>query len=224
MVPVVVVALVAAAVIAWQLVPRSTDARAERRPSPAAVSSTSASPTPAPSTTGPSRDEVAATVRACRARVSAGDRVLAAARTGVGHWAKHVQAQTDANAGRISVAEMDAIFSRTRLAGPDDQTRYAEALTAYRADDGSCAAVAGAPATSTATLDRCRQRDSEQRPLLKAAAPAMADWKSHLAAMARSRAHHMDDAEQIWVDAWRAAPPHIRAYQKAARGFDAPDC
>lgn len=153
------------------------------------------------------------------------DDLLAAEKAGVGHWAEHVQAQTAANADRITVDEMNAIFTRTRLAGRDDQDRYDEAVTGYADADGSCAAVAGASQQDAAALARCRDRFDEQQPVLQAGDAAMADWRSHLAAMTRSRTHHLDDAEEIWINAWRAAPPHLRAYENAIATFrDAPDC
>lgn len=226
-VPVLIALVAVAAVIGWQVLPRTTDAHAGSPAStvaavPTASATTSATPTP--SADSGAADRVAAALKGCRAKVADADAVLAAAKTGIGHWDEHVQAQTDANAGRITVERMDDIFARTRLAGPADQDRYRKALAAYDDAEGSCFAVAGAPAKDAATLAHCRARASAQHPVLTAAAPAMADWKSHLAAMARSRAHHMDDAEQIWVDAWRAAPPHLEAYAKAAGTYDPPDC
>jgi hypothetical protein len=225
-VPILIVAVVAATVVAWQSLPRTTDAQAG---GPASVASspatTSASPTPTPSSSAGRDDPAAARLMSCRQRVRQADEVLAAAKTGVGHWAEHVRAQTDANEGRITVDKMDGIFARTRLAGPSDQDRYRKAVADYEKADGVCKAVPGATRKESAALNGCQDRLDAQQPVLKAAAPAMADWKSHLAAMRRSRMRHMDDAEQIWVDAWRAAPPHIRAYDMAAAAFrDAAHC
>ncbi len=232
MVPILVAAVAVAAVVAWQVVPRTTNAQAggptavaSGSPSASASLRSTQTPSPSPGTDAQAGDDAATQLKSCRQRVDRADTVLAAAKTGATHWAEHVQAQTDANDGRITVAEMNAIFARTRLAGPDDQDHYRKALSAYEDDDGSCSSVDGASTKEAAALSSCRDRRDAQRPVLKAAAPAMADWKSHLAAMTRSRMHHMDDAEQIWVDAWRAAPPHIKAYEKAADAFGgAPDC
>ena len=52
----------------------------------------------------------------------------------------------------------------------------------------------------------------------------MGDWKSHLADMQRSREVHVDNAQQVWLEAYRAAPPNINAYEKALRRFDPPRC
>ena len=59
-----------------------------------------------------------ATVANCRKAVQARDTVISRAATGIGHWSQHIQAQTDANAGRISVDAMGKIFLRSRLLGP----------------------------------------------------------------------------------------------------------
>jgi hypothetical protein len=163
-------------------------------------------------------------LKGCRAKVEAADTVLAAADEGVGHWSEHVQAQTDANAGDISPDKMDAIFKRTRLAGPDDVTAYSDAKKSYADASGSCAPVTGASTKISDDLSACHERSEAQQPVLEAAADGMADWKSHLAAMQRSRMGHVHDAEGVWIKAWRAAPPHIKAYQKAVKNFDAPHC
>ncbi len=160
----------------------------------------------------------------CQAKVRAGDKVLKAARTGVSHWTTHVQAQTDANTNKISVAAMNGEFKKTRLLGPADQKRYADALSDYKDEDGSCRPVEDAGADVSASLDRCDQRSDDQKPVMKAAAAAMADWKSHLAAMQRSREGHVENAEEVWIAAWRAAPPDIKAYTKAAEAYDPPRC
>ena len=229
MVPVLIAVLAVAGVVGWRLLPNATDAHAgppTSTPSGATTASPKATGGSTPSAAAGAADRAAAALKGCRAKVAAADKVLAAAETGVGHWREHVQAQTDADTGRLTVVQMDAVFARTRLAGPDDQERYAKARDAYdaAAADGSCSAVADAPAKEAAAFSRCHTRAVAQRPVLEAAEPAMADWKSHLAAMARSRSHHMDDAQEIWIEAWRAAPPHIKAYDKAMEGYDPPDC
>ena len=203
-----------------------------RSPSVAATQSTAqptstGSPSSEPSATPTKKARSvtgAETLKDCQRRVRAADDVLAAAKVGVQHWATHVQAQTDANARKISRARMNALFKKTRLAGPADNRRYGAALHAYQDVTGSCGKVKGAPPKVARELSDCRQRARAQQPVLAAAASGMADWKSHLAAMQRNADHDVPHAERIWLAAWRAAPPHIRAYRKAASDFDAPRC
>jgi hypothetical protein len=52
----------------------------------------------------------------------------------------------------------------------------------------------------------------------------MGDWKQHLADMQRSAVEHNNDAQEIWIEAYKAAPPNINAYNKAVREFKAPKC
>jgi hypothetical protein len=190
---------------------------------PSAAASESA--TPEPTATGTSSAAVKA-MNACRDRVNAADDVLDEARTGVGHWEAHVDAERRAEAGTISIAERQKIFKATREKGPGDQKRYAEALRAY--DDvkkASCGKTDGADAKTAATMAKCRQRADAQAPVLKTAAAAMGDWKQHLADMQRSRVQHNSDAQQVWINAYKAAPRNIDPYEKALQKFDkAPEC
>jgi len=187
--------------------------------SPASAPPTTASSEPSGTPTG-SADQA---LKGCRAKVRAADDVLKAAEVGVDHWAEHVQAQTDANAGTITAAKMDAIFKRTRLAGTDDVEDYEDAVQAYEDESGECDSADASPSVAE-QIGRCAEREEAQAPVLDAAGDAMQDWESHLAAMRRSRMGHVHDAQGVWIRAWRAAPPHIEAYQDAAEEFDAPKC
>jgi len=164
-------------------------------------------------------------MEACQKRVRAADRVLDEARTGIGHWEAHVDAQRKADHGDISVDARQAIFKATRLKGPADQKRYADAQRDFeQVRDLACGKAEAADAKVAATLSTCRERAVAQGPLMRAAAGAMGDWKSHLAAMQRSREAHVANAQAIWIAAYRAAPKNINAYEKARRNFDAPSC
>ncbi len=101
--------------------------------------------------------EAATALKRCRAKVQAADEVMAAGKDGMRHWADHVQAQTDAFAGKISIKKMEGIFHRTMKAGDEDEKRYTEAVKAYHHRDGSCRAVDGASAQVAKTLARLRR-------------------------------------------------------------------
>jgi hypothetical protein len=157
--------------------------------------------------------------------VRAADEVLEQAKTGISHWKAHVAAERDAAKGDISGERRQEIFKDTRLKGPADQKRYAAALRDYdRVRDASCGKAKGADDEVAATLASCRKRATAQGPVLAAAGDAMGDWKSHLADMQRSREVHVDNAQQVWIRAYRAAPTNINAYEKALDDFDAPRC
>ncbi|MFL6025592.1 MAG: protein kinase domain-containing protein [Friedmanniella sp.] len=165
-----------------------------------------------------------AVLAGCRTQVRASDAVVRQAAVGIGHWAAHVQAQTDANAGRIPAAELQGRFKRTRLAGPADVSRYQRALAAHAAARGTCRLPPGAPADVRAAVRACSARARAQTPVLAAASAGMADWEHHLADMQRSRSGHVHNAQTVWIRTWRAAPPHIRAWQQALARLRAPHC
>ena len=142
------------------------------------------------------------------------------------HWKAHVDAEREAAEGIISLADRQRIFSETRLQGPGDQKRYADALRPYdKVKDASCRKIKGADPKVAATLAKCQQRASAQAPVLRAAAAAMGDWKQHLADMRRSSEVHVQNAQQVWIEAYKAAPRNINPYNKAARDLKkAPKC
>jgi hypothetical protein len=189
---------------------------------PPATASQSARPKPAAT---PANRAAVEDMDACRDRVRAADEVLRRARPGVRHWANHVDAERRAAKGDITIAERQRIFKETRRQGPGDQKRYADALRSFeKLSDASCARAEGADAQTAATLVRCQQRATAQAPVLRTAAAAMDDWKQHLADMQRSAVKHNSDAQEIWIEAYKAAPPNINAYNKAVRDFKAPKC
>ena len=207
-------------------------AEPEESPSDTGSAGSDSSPSSDPSATSsgqPSTDaaseKVQQALQSCRAKLRARDGVISAADTGVGHWSEHVQAQTDANSGKISASDMQAIFKRTRLAGPADLKRYQAALAADRSSSGACTAPAGASAAQRTQFASCVKRSRAQEPALASGKAAMADWQSHLRAMQMSRMGHVNDAQGVWIRAWRAAPEDISAYKSAKTSYaDAPAC
>jgi hypothetical protein len=206
--------------------------QAERGTLPIPLKSTrSASPVATVSTPrAPSKEseakaaKAATALKGCRAKVHAADEVMAEGKDGMRHWAEHVEAQTDAFAGKITVGKMEDIFDRTMKAGDEDEKRYADAVKAYHNMDGSCRSVAGASAMVIKQLAQCAKRGRAQRPVLAAAEDGMADWTKHLAEMRRSMKGKIHNPQKKWLKTWRAAPPHINAYEKAVRRFSAPEC
>jgi hypothetical protein len=189
---------------------------------PSVLSSTTAiAPTPSDQA---QTDSASSALKACKAKVEAADKVLAVAKDGMRHWSEHVQAQTDANARKITPAEMEGIFEKTKKAGDDDEKRYGDAVKAHQKADGSCKEVPGAPAEVAVQLTRCAKRAGAQESVLNAAHDGMADWTKHLGDMRRSRKGKIHNPQKKWLQTWRAAPPHIKAYNRAVDRFSAPRC
>ena len=111
--------VVAGTLVVFGVTRQAEDSRPDTLASPPGSSSTSAStvsPDATPSTqstpsTAPQDSGAAAALNGCRTKVQAGDDVMAAAEVGMGHWSEHIQAQTDANAGKITVEEMGSLLS-----------------------------------------------------------------------------------------------------------------
>jgi exonuclease VII large subunit len=230
------VLLLGAGVAAWQLWPDGSTTSAQPQSS-ATVSTaqstspslTSATPSPTPTseaskTVDPSTAKAQQALEACKHKVSAGDKVIEEAETGVGHWASHVKAQRLADEGEIGLDEMKARFKETRLKGPDDQKRFGDAVDAYEEQDGSCSAVEDAPKAIAASLEKCASRSSDQEPVMSAGAKGMKDWASHLAAMQRNKMGHVADPQGVWLRAYRAAPTNINGFEKAIDNYDPPTC
>ncbi len=204
---------------------------------PQAESSTMTTESQAPSTavSSPSpsmpTDSVSAAAQkafeGCQAKVRAADEVIKQGKTGAEHWAGHIQAQTDGNAGKISTKQMKAQFKATRLKGPGDLKRYDDALSAYKDLDGSCGEVKEADGVMAAALADCNTRSKAQKPLMSATDAAMGDWKAHLTFMQRNKVHQAgspSQALQTWLNQYYAAPKNLNAFKKASDSFDAPSC
>jgi hypothetical protein len=230
------VLLLGAGVAAWQLWPDGSTTSAQpqssattsptQSTSPAVTSaSPSQTPTATPSkTVDPSTVKARQALEACQEKVSAAEKVIKEAETGVGHWAGHVQSQRLADEGKIDIDEMKARFKATRLKGPADQKRYHDAVTAYEKQDGSCSEVEDAPKAIAASLEKCANKSSDQKPVMSAGAKGMKDWASHLAAMQRNKMGHVSDPQGVWLRAYRAAPTNINAFHKAMDNYDPPNC
>jgi hypothetical protein len=229
-----IVLLSGGVVAAWKFWPQILTS-AGPTPSVEATQSTAApstatpseTPTPTPSPTkkpNPNADKAQHALDACRAKVDAGDAVIKEAKTGVDHWAGHVNAQVLADRGAITISEMLKRFKETRLKGPADQKRYHDALKDYDNQDASCEKVAKAPSKISAALTKCATKSKNQQPVLTTGAAGMRDWASHLAAMQRDKQEHVADAQKNWIKAYRAAPRNINAFKRAVAAYDPPKC
>ena len=215
-----------AAVKFW---PDATTAGPQAASSPTATESQA--PTTAESSPTPSAEPANAAAQqafeACQAKVQAADEVIKHGKTGVDHWAGHIQAQKDRIDRKITIEQMKAQFKATRLKGPGDLDRYEDALAAYKDLEGSCKKVDGADNVVAASLVECEERSSAQKPLMAATAAGMKDWKAHLTFMQRNAVHEAgtpSEAQATWERQYAAAPKNIKAFKEATQDFEAPGC
>jgi hypothetical protein len=188
---------------------------------PSETATATPSPTPTPN---PSAVKAQRALDDCQAKVKAGAAVIKEAKTGVDHWAGHVEAQVLADRGAITITQMKERFKETRLKGPADQKRYHDALKDYENQDASCEKVDKAPSKINDTLAKCATKSKDQQPVLTAGAAGMRDWASHLAFMQRNKNEHLANAQAVWVKTYRAAPTNINAFKSAVAAYDPPKC
>lgn len=174
--------------------------------------STSPSPSPTPSPSGDSG--AAAALQKCRVTIGAADATVAAARTGAAHWTVHTQARTDFLAHKITLAQTNAEFKRTKLAGPSDQRTFADALAAYEQVANGCNGLSTSSQPAAAT---CATKAAALHTTVVAGQAVMKDWASHLNNMALHADHEMSatQARNEWIAAWKDAPPHLNAFSAA---------
>jgi hypothetical protein len=226
--------LVGGSFAAWKFWPTATTADPQAQVSTTAASQapSTAVSSPSPSVDASSSAQPASAAAekalvACQKRVRAADKVLNEGKTGVQHWATHIQAQADNFDGKISLEQMKTKFKKTRLKGPGDLERYNKALAAYKDAKGSCGKVDDADSAVAASLAKCQKRSNAQKSVMAATAAGMKDWKNHQKLMQANKDHQAgtpSEAQSAWLKQWRAAPKNINAFKKATAKFKAPDC
>lgn len=172
--------------------------------------------------------EASTLLRSCQVDVARAEEAVSEARTTVTGWAMHVQARTDMLAHRISVKEMNAVWNRTRLAGPANVARFEDAARRYKGTD-DCRRLSDAKATAAqkATADVCVRRGQAADQALSKGRAAVKDWQAHLHHMARFSDGGMSagKAQKLWVAAWRNAPTNIKAFRAAEESLSkTPEC
>jgi hypothetical protein len=179
--------------------------------------------------TGPAATGAQGALSGCAAHLAAGEAVVAAARVGVAHWATHVQARTDMLSGAITAEQMKALWKRTRLAGPTDLRRFSAALAGYDSSGQQCSngALQAVATEHAEDVEDCLARFAATTEAVQAADLAIGDWEHHLDMMAEFAEGGMtaEQAQEMWVRAWRTAPTNIDAYEAGRSAVaQAPAC
>lgn len=153
---------------------------------------------------------------ACRMEVTRGDALAVASATVADDWEGHTSALTRLEAGRITQAEADAIWKRTKLAGPSDMKRYQAALTAYTRSKGACARMGALPSAFAGAGAQCAQRANANSDVADKVAPVSAAWASHLTSMKSKADTSVTQYMAKWHQQVNGAPKILRAYRAAA--------
>ncbi|MGV1009080.1 MAG: hypothetical protein ACOYBY_10820 [Dermatophilaceae bacterium] len=193
------------------------------------TTSQSAEQNPAVSAQAPEDAAAAALLTGCVDRQSAAQGVVAAAKTGAGHWRDHVQGQADIDAGTRSAVDVKVnTWAPSRAAGPGDVASYDAAVATYSSVKG-CTGLESATATGEvkSKLTACAERQQKLDAYLGSAKAVMDDWRSHLLQMAQHAAGDVDSTHALdnWLTAYRNAPPNLNAYSAAEAALSAaPPC
>jgi len=236
-IPLVVAAalLVGGSFAAWKFWPTATTADPQAQvstttvesPLPSTAVSSPSSSTEPSSTAQPASAASKNALKACQQKVHAADEVLKEGKIGVKHWATHVQAQADNFDGKITITDMKGKFKATRLKGPDDIKRYNDALSAYDDLKGSCRKIADADGEVAAALAKCDKRSKAQKPMMKATADGMRDWKNHQKLMQANKDHQAGtpaQAQAAWLKQYHGAFKNLNEFKKASADFNPPTC
>lgn len=174
----------------------------------------SSSPAPAP-----------ASFTACRSEVSRGDALAAAGAKIAADWQGHTSALTRLDKGQITVREADAIWKRTKLAGPADMARYRVATAASATSKGACAQMGPLPKALAPGGVRCVQRANAQADVAAKVTPVSAAWAAHLASMKVKDDTPVGPYMAKWHQQVAGAPKILTAYRTAVSALSgSPTC
>ena len=131
----------------------------------------------------------------CARAVEAAEQALAAAEPGQRNWADHVQAYRDLVAGGARYGAAEAVWTRTRLAGPSDLVRFAPPDRRWLASRGACARLGGLSEEEQQVGRVCAARAAAVDAAVVAARTTLDQWRTHQQDMAQRRARQIGRAE-----------------------------
>lgn len=215
-------ALVAAGGVAAAVALSASPGRTGPGPAPAASGAPAAAPEPV---------SAASPLQACAATVAAGRAAIAAARPARDHWAEHVQAQLDYDAGTATLARTRERWAASKATAEADLAGFATAHAAFGAVRDGCGPadaavravsrpVAEGQPDADATLARCRDELGPVVAAEDAAKAVVDDWAAHVAMM-KDKAH-IDPRQygHMWHEMVAAAPADLDRFATATRAAD----
>lgn len=157
------------------------------------------------------------TEAACIDEVKAAEKAVSAAQKGIANLKTHTKAHADWVAGKITEDEKKNLYVKTKLAGPDDVTRWEDALDTYEDASGGCDGVD----------NDCATRMTSLRTTIKEARMGMRHWDEHLTNMAAFADGDFDstEAQRRWDKTIADMPDMTSAFDRSVRTLDqAPAC
>lgn len=202
----------------------STPAAQTSSPSPSATPSDSSSPssgaTPTSSIT--TRSAALDHLDACRATIETGQKMVTAADKNYADWSGHVYAQTDYDKGKITFKQAEAIWDRTKKAGPDDLKKYDAAKKAWdKADHKACTGLQPGDGATANVVKACTDRSAAMIKVIDKGGPVYAGWKGHQAQMTHTeeKSNDPDAYFKEWFGRVHNAEKPLAAYKKAQTAY-----
>ena len=173
---------------------------------------------PAAVTTGataaPVADQQAAVAtQSCMTTVARAHDVVAAAQPAYSHWAGHVHAQLDYDAGTATLEQTRARWASTKATADADLAGFAAAYGTYQAVQDGCGDQEpdGGPVAAD-----CRSEFASASSAVTAAKAVVDDWAAHVGMMKGKE--HTDPAQygRMWRDMVAAAPRNLDRFSQAS--------
>ncbi len=159
--------------------------------------------------------------RTCGRAGSAEDRALRAAARSLAQWQVHVGAMNRLVAGRITLAQATAFWTRTRIGAQQRVTDFDRADRGVASLAGGCASEArGQPsAGALRAAARCAASVAARERTLVAARVALRTWQRHIKDMEALRMGMMSSAQalRMWHLNWHKGVTQLAGYHAALR-------
>jgi hypothetical protein len=157
--------------------------------------------------------QAAAAVQACGTTVARAHDAVAAAQPSYSHWAGHVRAQLDYDAGTATLEQTRARWAETKATADADLAGFATAYGAYQAVQDGCG---DQEPGDDPVMAGCRSEFASASSAVTAAKAVVDDWGAHVAMMKGKE--HTDPTQygRMWRDMVRAAPPNLDRFAQAS--------
>lgn len=158
----------------------------------------------------------------CRATIATGQKLVAAADKNYADWSGHVYAQTDYDKGKITFKQAEAIWDRTKKAGPNDRKKYDAAKKAWdKADQKACSGLKSGDGASAKTVKACSARSAAMIKVIDKAKPVYAGWKGHQIQMTHTEEKSNDPDAYFteWFGRVHNAEKPLAAYKSAQTAY-----
>lgn len=156
----------------------------------------------------------------CRTVWSAQGPVLSTAQASLQQWQVHVGAMNQLVAGKITTAQAEAFWAKTRVGAAGRVQAFRRADQALQRLPYTCSTDGTSPAAAQrATLTACVQGTRARDDTVSAAEQSIATWHSHINDMEMFRMGQLSPAmaQQMWIKHWHRGQRQLDAYRASAR-------